>query len=264
MTFFLTSGLTSLAPEKKALTRRLTSGNAHRRDGADDVRLGHLAGDHAGEIGRLVDPVVEDAEIRLGRPGAGAEQEGDLRELLGGAARLALGGEGVAQHQLVAAAGIFAHDAAEIGGLHLLRPFVLDAELLLGLLQRDMDLVDPRAPRSAWRRSPRPSASCPARTPCAAARRRRAPAAELDDIAAGMAAPVPVRHDLCPLVEAWSGSVLTRCDACRASVAGQGEFVQTVKIGGVVGQAPYILSAGGRNSDRARLFGLNQRWRSSS
>jgi hypothetical protein len=38
---------------------------------------------------------------------------------------------------------IFAHHTAEIGRLHLLRPFVLDAEFLLGPLQGDMDLVDP-------------------------------------------------------------------------------------------------------------------------
>ena len=91
-----------------------------------------------------MDPVVEHAEIGLGRPGAGPEQEGGFRKFLGGAARFALGGEGVAQHQFVAALRIFAHDPAEIRGLHLLRPFVLDAELVDGLLQRDVDLVVPR------------------------------------------------------------------------------------------------------------------------
>ena len=91
-----------------------------------------------------MDPVVEHGEIGLGRPGAGAEQERHLREFLGGAARLALGRERVAEDELIAAGGVFAHDAAEIGGLHLLRPFVFDAELLLGLLQGDVDLVVPR------------------------------------------------------------------------------------------------------------------------
>ena len=91
-----------------------------------------------------MDPVVEDAEIGFGRTGAGAEQPGRLRELLGGAPGFALGGEGVAQHQLVAALSIFAHHAAEVGGLHLLRPLIFDAQFLFGFLQGDMDLVVPR------------------------------------------------------------------------------------------------------------------------
>ena len=62
-------------------------------------------------------------------------------------------------------------------------------------------------------------------------------AADFDDIAARQTAPpVLVGHGSCPLVEAWSGSVLTRCNARRGSVAGQGEFVQTVKIGGSSGK----------------------------
>ena len=91
-----------------------------------------------------MDPVVEDAEIRLGRASARSEQEGGLGELLGGAAGFALGGKGVAHDEVIASLSIFAHDAAEIGGLDLFRPFVFDAEFLLRLLQRHMDLVIPR------------------------------------------------------------------------------------------------------------------------
>jgi hypothetical protein len=38
-------------------------GDGEAADHADLVRLGHAAGDHAGEVGRLLDVVVEDAEV---------------------------------------------------------------------------------------------------------------------------------------------------------------------------------------------------------
>ena len=90
-----------------------------------------------------MDPVVEHAEIGLGRAGAGTEQEGGLGELLGGAAGFAFGGEGIAHHQLIAALGIFAHDTTEIGCLDLLGELVVDVELLGRLGKGEVDLLVP-------------------------------------------------------------------------------------------------------------------------
>ena len=90
-----------------------------------------------------MDPVVEDGEIRLRRPLAGAEDEGDVGKFLGDAAGDVLGGEGVAGDHLVAVAGEFAQHARVVGRGHALGPFVFDAELLLRLQQRLVDLVDP-------------------------------------------------------------------------------------------------------------------------
>jgi hypothetical protein len=118
-------------------------GDRHGGDRADHVRLGQLAGDHAAQISRLVDPVVEHAEVRLGRAEAGAEDESDLRVLLGDPSGNPLGAEGIAHDQVVAALGVFVQHAGEVGRLDALRPGVLDAELLFGLQQRHVDLVDP-------------------------------------------------------------------------------------------------------------------------
>ena len=118
-------------------------GDRHGGDDADGVRLGHLAGDQPGQVGRLVDPVVEDGEVGLGRTDARAEDVGDVGVVRRHPPGDALGAEGVAHDQLVAALGVLAHDAGEVGRLDALRPGVLDAELLLGLDQGDVDLVDP-------------------------------------------------------------------------------------------------------------------------
>ena len=48
----------------KAFISRLTSGIGIAADHADVLRLGHRAGDDAGEIGGILDVVVEDREIR--------------------------------------------------------------------------------------------------------------------------------------------------------------------------------------------------------
>ena len=90
-----------------------------------------------------MDPIVEDAEIGIRRADARAHDEGDLGIGLGGAARGLLIGEGIAHDEIGALLRMLAQHPAEIRGLHILRPDVFDAEIGLGLQQRDMDLVDP-------------------------------------------------------------------------------------------------------------------------
>ena len=91
-----------------------------------------------------MDPVVEDAEIGIGRPAARAHDEGDLgdRPWRRGARRSS-SVKASPMTRLAPFCACFAQHAAEIRGLHILRPVVVDAEIVLGLQQRDMDLVDP-------------------------------------------------------------------------------------------------------------------------
>ena len=100
-----------------------------------------------------MDPVVVDREVRLGRSFARAEDEGDVGKFLGDAAGDVLGGEGVAGDHLVTVAGEFAEHPGIVRRGNALRPFVLDAKLVLGLEERDMDLVDPGL--LDWRRKDR-------------------------------------------------------------------------------------------------------------
>ena len=72
-------------------------GNGVAAHDAEHVRLGQAAGDHAGQVCRLVDPVVEDAEVRLGRSAAGAEDEGDVGVIGRDRAHRLLVAEGVAE-----------------------------------------------------------------------------------------------------------------------------------------------------------------------
>ena len=91
-----------------------------------------------------MDPVVEDAEIRLGRARArsrtGRRPSGTpwpSRRASRSAAKAS------PTHEVMPLLRILAQHPAEIGGRHLLRPCVVDAELLLGALQGDVDLVVP-------------------------------------------------------------------------------------------------------------------------
>ena len=71
--------------------------HGHAADDADDARLGQAAGEHAGQVGGLVDPVVEDGEVGVGRTAAGAEDEGDVGIVGGHGAHGLLVAEGVAE-----------------------------------------------------------------------------------------------------------------------------------------------------------------------
>ena len=132
-----------LGPGIEGVGQAVDFGNGHGGHHADDVGLGHLAGDHARQVGRFVNPVVEHAEIGLGRTDARAEDEGHVRVVAGHPAGDALGAEGVAGDQLVALFGILTHDAGEIGGFDALRIVVDDPQFVLGLEQGHVNLVDP-------------------------------------------------------------------------------------------------------------------------
>ena len=90
-----------------------------------------------------MDPVVENAEVGLGRADAGAENEGDLGIVHGHPAGDPLGAEGISRDQLVAFFRIFPHDPGKVSGFHALGPFVLNPQVLFGPQQGDMDLVHP-------------------------------------------------------------------------------------------------------------------------
>ena len=97
LTLTVTLALTDWAPAMKALTMRLTSGIGHPADDADDVRLGQATGEHAGEVGRLLDPVVEDGQVGVCSCSTGAEHEGDVREVGRDLAHGVLVAEGVTE-----------------------------------------------------------------------------------------------------------------------------------------------------------------------
>ena len=143
VTLHLTVRIDVLGALAEGVDQTVDLGNVHRRDRTDDVRLGHLAGDHAGQIGRLMNPVVEDREIRLRRSLAGAEDEGHLGEFPGNPPGDVLGRKGVAGDQLIAVAGEFAQHTGIVGRGDVFGPFVFDAHLLLRLEQRHVDLVVP-------------------------------------------------------------------------------------------------------------------------
>ena len=118
-------------------------GNGVAADHADDVRLGGAAGDHAGQVARLVDEVVEDGEVRLGRAEGRSHQEGDVGIVGGDAAGGALDAEGLADDQVVALLGIFAHDALIVGVGDILGIDIVDVAALLGGVERLVDAADP-------------------------------------------------------------------------------------------------------------------------
>ncbi len=82
-----------------------------RADRADDAGLGHLAGQHAGEIGAVMVPGAEDAEIVARCFAARTQHEGGFRIVGSNLAGFPLDGIGLADDQRVALFGIFAHSA---------------------------------------------------------------------------------------------------------------------------------------------------------
>ena len=109
--------------------RRLGAGDegvddaVHLRHGvaahdAEHVRLRHATGDHPGQVGGLMDPVVEDAEVRLRRTAAGAEDEGDVGVIGSHRADRLLVAEGVAEDDVRGVLlGGFAQHALHVAGV---------------------------------------------------------------------------------------------------------------------------------------------------
>jgi hypothetical protein len=120
-------------------------GDRKAADHADIARRAHRAGDDAGQIGGILDVVVENREIGIGRIGleARAKQEGDIGIVAGDLARLGLHGKGLADHQIGAAFGIFAHHPCIVGVRDVFGERVVDLPLGNGRLGRDMDTADP-------------------------------------------------------------------------------------------------------------------------
>jgi hypothetical protein len=138
-----TFGLVSLAPRHEGVHQAVHLRNREAADHADLVRLGHAARDHAGEVGGLLDVVVEDGEVGRDRLARRAEQEHRLREVLGDLARRRLDGERLADDELVATGRVLAHDALVVGVGDVLGRLVVDLAARLGGLQRLVDAAHP-------------------------------------------------------------------------------------------------------------------------
>ncbi|MPN11715.1 hypothetical protein SDC9_159023 [bioreactor metagenome] len=110
---------------------------------ADLVRLGHAARDHAGEVAGLLDVVVEHGKVVACGLARRARDEGDLREILGHLARSGLHAEHLAEDELRAAVGVFAHHAFVVGIGDVFGGLVFDLAARLGGLQRQVDAADP-------------------------------------------------------------------------------------------------------------------------
>ncbi|MNT10405.1 hypothetical protein D3C72_1452350 [compost metagenome] len=118
-------------------------GNREAADHADAVALGHAARDHAAEVGRFLDVVVEHREVGRLRLQRRAHEERHLGEVFRDLARRRFHPEHLAQDQLVAARGVLAHHALVVGIAHVLGRLVFDLPTCLGRLQRLVDAAHP-------------------------------------------------------------------------------------------------------------------------
>ena len=136
-------GVRFLGARHEGVHQAIDFGDGKAAHHADLVGLGHAARDHAAEVGRLLDVVVEHAEVRRLRLARGTHQEGGLGKILG---NLACGGfhaKHLAQDQLVAAGGVFAHHALVVGVADVFAGLVFDLAACFGGLQGLVDAADP-------------------------------------------------------------------------------------------------------------------------
>jgi hypothetical protein len=119
----------------KGVDQHVDFGDRHGADRADDIGLGHLAGQHAGEIGAVMVPGAEDAEIVARSLAGGAEHEGGFRIVGSHLAGFLFHRVGFADDQLVALFGIFAHGARVVGARNAFREHIFDDPFFGGSLK---------------------------------------------------------------------------------------------------------------------------------
>lgn len=136
-------GIDGLHARSEGIDQHVDFRNRHGADGADDVRLRHLAGEHAGEIGAVVVPSAENAEVAARFLAARTENEGGLRIVGGDFAGLLFNGIGFADDELCTLLGIFAHCAGIIRARNAFGEDILDHAFGGRILQR---LVQDRVP----------------------------------------------------------------------------------------------------------------------
>ena len=112
-------------------------------DHADAVRLRHRPGEHAHQVARFVDIVVEDGVVRAVRPRRVAHQERDLGMVVGYRASLRPDVECLAHDKIDAAPGKVAKDPNIVGVRDLLREGIVDLAAPPGIDERLMQPRDP-------------------------------------------------------------------------------------------------------------------------
>ncbi len=96
--------------------------------------LSHGAGNHAAQIRRILDVIVENGEVRHGAVGfeARADEKGAVGIVASNGAGGVFNGEGFSDNELVSGFAIFTHHAFIIGVGNLFRKDILDVAPLLG------------------------------------------------------------------------------------------------------------------------------------
>ena len=114
-------------------------------DHADIAGRRHRTGDDAREIRGILDVIVEDGEVRIGRivEEGRAEQKGGVGIIQHHFARFLLDAEDLADDQIGPALGIFAHHPRIVGVGGVFRVGVLDLPRRLGGLGGDVDAAHP-------------------------------------------------------------------------------------------------------------------------
>ena len=120
-------------------------GDREAADHSDVTGLGHRAGDDAGQVGRILDIVVEHGEVRICRivEEGRAQQERGVRIVEHDLAGFLFHPEDLTDDQLYALFGIFAHHARIVGIGGVLGEGVGDLARRLGRFGGDMDAADP-------------------------------------------------------------------------------------------------------------------------
>jgi hypothetical protein len=136
-------GVHFLRARHEGVHQAVDLGDRIAADHADLVRLGHAARDHAGEVRRFLDVVVEDGEVGRLRLARRAHEERHLRVILGDLARRLLDRERLADDEGVALLRVFAQHALVVRVGHLLGEHVLDLAAVLGGVERLVDAAHP-------------------------------------------------------------------------------------------------------------------------
>jgi hypothetical protein len=120
-------------------------GDREAADHADILRLGQRAGDDAGQVGGILDIVVEHREIGMGVVGLETRphQEGGVGVVGGDGARGVLDPKHLADDELVAGLAIFAHHALVVAVGDVFGKHIVDVAAVLGGVGGLVDAAHP-------------------------------------------------------------------------------------------------------------------------
>ena len=145
-TFTVAWGFSSCDTLDEAVDDAVDLGDRHRADHADGVGLGQPAGEHAGEVRRVLHPVVEDAEVGLLRPLTRSERERDVGVVLGHRAYGVLRSERVAddRFRLLVLGDVTQRPLHLVARGEVVDVFVGDLAIVRGRGERRVDGAVPR------------------------------------------------------------------------------------------------------------------------